>query len=123
MRAGVLRKDPALRLEDVADGKSVSGNEGHEIGNRWNEDQTKREMVVAETRPAVRPVPVVGTAVGKLRAPALHQSDDGEDRDTHAQRKESAPFAGAGQTESKAGKTEGDLRPLLAKTMHERGDA
>src|SRR2546421_9520171 len=123
MRAGVFRKDAPLRLQNIADGESVAGNEGREVNQCRNEDQAKREMIIAEIRPAVRPVPVVRIALGELRAPTLHQTDDGDDRDADAERKKSAPFAGTRETKGEPGKAKRNLGPLPAKAVHERGDA
>ena len=80
-------------------------------------------MSVAEIRPTVRPVPVVGIALGKLRAPTLHQAHDGDDRDADAERKKTAPFAGTRKTEGEPGKAKRNVGPLPAKAVHERGDA
>ncbi len=103
--------------------ESVARNEGREIGQCRNDDQTKREMIITEIRPAIRPVPVVGIALGELRPPTLHQAHDRDDRDADAEREKSAPFAGAGEPKGKTGQSKGDFRPLPAKAVHERGDA
>ena len=57
-------------------------------------------MVVSEIGPQIRPVPVIGVAVGELRAPALHQADHGDDDDADREREQSAPFAGDRKTEA-----------------------
>ena len=79
-------------------------------------------MHESEIGPEAGPVPVVGIAVGELRAPALHQADHGDDHDADGEREQPAPFAGGRETEGEAGEREPEMRPRLAEAVHERRD-
>ena len=70
-------------------------------------------MPSLEIGPQIRPVPVVGIAVGKLRAPALHQADRRDDDDADREHEQTAPFAGRRKTEGKPREREPAMRPCL----------
>src|SRR5947209_9214168 len=80
-------------------------------------------MKPSEVRPKIRAIPVIGLGIAELRAPALEQTDHADDEKGDGERKQSAPFAGGGETESEPCEREGALRPAAAKSVHECGDA
>src|SRR4051794_17168224 len=92
-------KNPALRFDDISKRQSIERDEGREIDGSRNEHEARGEMIISEIEPQVRPVPVVGIAVGEHCAPALHQTNYGHDDDADGQREQSTPFAGDGETE------------------------
>ena len=79
-------------------------------------------MNPSQIRPQIGLVPVIGIAVGELRAPALHQADRGDDDDASCQFEQPAPFAGARKPERKSRYCKPAMRSRLPESVDKCGD-
>src|SRR6516165_11653497 len=118
----VVAENASLRRDDVRYRQTVQRDEVGKIADRRCEHEARRKMMEPKIRPEVGTVPIRGTAIRKLHAPASHQTNRNDDGDADRQREQSAPLAGCRKAEDKTCQREVAMRPRLAETAQEGCD-